>query len=494
MKIIPVVVILGHIDHGKSSLLEAIKRDFKITEKESGGITQHIGAYEVDFEGGKITFVDTPGHEAFSEMRSRGAKLADIAILVVAADEGVMPQTKEAIRVIKEAKIPAIVALNKIDKPEADPPKVKGELQKEGILIEEWGGETPLVETSAKTDKGIKELLSMISLITEVSEVKKDPNKKAKGVVIESYLNSSRGPTATIVLEDGKLKVNDIIATETTFGKIKQIFDFKMALAKEIIAGQAGVVIGLEGVPEVGEVFEIFDSVEEARRYLESSQQGQKTVEKEETPREGAIPGKFFKVILKTDVKGSLEVLSKIFKKLKEEDVSVKILKSGVGEITDSDIRLADTQKVSVIGFRVRPNAVGRSLAQQKDIKILSFDIIYDVIDSIRKLMRRMIEIKREKIILGRIKISVIFKTQKRGEKKYRQIAGGRVIDGEIKRGNLEVVRGEKIMGGGKIIEIQEQKRNIDKARVGQEIGVSYEGNLKIKEEDILSVFEIKEV
>ena len=494
MKTIPVVVVLGHIDHGKSSLLEAIKRDFRITEKESGGITQHIGAYEVEFEGKKITFIDTPGHEAFSEMRSRGAKVADVAILVVAADEGVMPQTKEAIKIIKETKIPTTVALNKIDKPEADPSRVKGELQKEGILIEEWGGDVPLVKTSAKTGEGIKDLLSMIILVSEVSEIKKDLKAEARGVVIESYLDPLRGPTATIILEKGILKINDIISTYTTCGRVKQIFDSKMNPKEEILAGQAGVLIGCGEVPEVGELFRAFKSLEEAQQYVVSMKEKQKEIKEKEEPEIEGEAEKFLKIILKTDVKGSLEVLQKILLKLREQKIGIKFLKSGVGEITDSDIRTAESEEAKIIGFRVGPNIVARSLSQQKGIEILTFDVIYDLIDGVRKLMRRVIERKKEKTILGKIKPLIIFKSQKKGEKYYRQIIGGRVLEGEIKRSNLEIERGEKILGQGKIIEIQEQKRTIDKARVGQEIGILYEGNLKVKEEDILSVYEIKEI
>jgi len=493
MKTVPVVVVLGHIDHGKSSLLETIKRDFKITEKESGGITQHIGAYEIEFEGRNITFIDTPGHEAFSEMRSRGAKVADIAILVVAVDEGVKIQTKEAVEIIKKAGIPMIIALNKVDKKEADLQKVKGELKKEGISIEEWGGDIPVVETSAKTGKGIKDLLSIINLVAEISEIKKNIETRSEGVVIESYLDSLRGPTATVILERGKIKVNDIIATNTTHGKIRKIFNFKMVSQEEISAGQSGVVMGLEEVPEVGGLFRSFDSLEEAQKYVNSLKEERKEVEKEETAREEEIE-KFLKIVLRADVKGSLEVLQKILKKLKEDKIGIKILKNEVGEITDSDIKIAESENAKIIGFRVGPNITARSISQQKNIEILTFDVIYDIVDGVRKLMRRMIERRKEKVILGKIKPLIIFKSQKRGEKKYRQIVGGKVIEGEIKKASLEVERDETVLGGGKIIEIQEQKRTIDKARAPQEIGILYEGNIKIKQNDTLLVYEIKEI
>lgn len=493
-KKIPVAVILGHIDHGKSSLLEAIKRDFKIIEKESGGITQHIGAYETEIEGKKITFIDTPGHEAFSEMRSRGAKVADIAILVVAVDEGVKPQTKEAIEIINKAKTPMIVALNKIDKPQADPQKVKGGLQKAGVLIEEWGGDVPLVEVSAKTGQGVEDLLSVVNLVSEISDLKVSFSAKPEGVVIESYLDPLSGPTATLILEKGMLKKGNIIGTATTFGKIKKLLNFNLLEKDKILPGQAAVVIGFQEPPEVGEVFHSFDSLDEAREYTSFSKEKLKEIGKKKRVEKKEDIEKFLKVILRADVKGSLEVLQKILEKLQEDKIAILILKSEVGEITDSDVRLAEKEGVQIIGFRVKPTLVARSLSNLKGIEIFTFDVIYDLIESVRKLMQRQKEKKKERMTLGKLKVLVIFKTQKRGEKKYRQIVGARVTEGEVNKAFLEIERGEEILGKGEIIELQEQKRKIEKARVGQEIGILYEGNFKIKEGDTLIVFEIREI
>jgi len=485
---IPVVVVLGHIDHGKSSILEAIKKDFEITKKEAGGITQHIGTYEVEFEDKKITFIDTPGHEAFSEMRSRGARVADIAILVVAADEGVKPQTKEAIKAIKEANIPMIVALNKIDKEGANPQRVKIELQKEGVFVEGLGGDVPVVETSAKTGQGIEDLLSTVVLVWQISEIKKDIQKPAEGVVVESYLDSRQGPTATLLLEKGRLKKGDVIKTQTTFGKIKKLQDFQLKEKKEIFPGQAGVVTGFEEVPEIGERFTLVDSIESARQEITSRERYSKRLMER---REGIE--KFLKIILKADVKGSLEVLEKILGGLIQDKIGIKILRSGLGEITDSDVRLAEDEKAVIIGFRVKMSPIAESLAQQKQIKFFIFQVIYDVIDKVRKLMEEKKEKKKIRKDIGEIKTLIIFKTQKRGERSYRQIIGGKVINGEIKKANLEIKRKEKILPGGKIMEIQEQKRRIEKARTGQEIGILYEGKTKIKEGDILIVFEYAE-
>jgi len=485
---IPVVVVLGHIDHGKSSILEAIKKDFEITKKEAGGITQHIGTYEVEYEGKKITFIDTPGHEAFSEMRSRGARVADIAILVVAADEGVKPQTKEAIRAIKEANIPMIVALNKIDKEGANPQRVKIELQKEGVFVEGLGGDVPVVETSAKTGQGIEDLLSTVVLVWQISEIKKDIEKPAEGVVVESYLDSRQGPTATLLLEKGRLKKGDVIKTQTTFGKIKSIRDFQLKERKEIFPGQAGVVTGFEEVPEIGERFTLVDSIESARQEITSRERYSKRLMER---REGIE--KFLKIILKADVKGSLEVLEKILGSLIQDKIGIKILRSGLGEITDSDVRLAEDEEAVIIGFRVKMSPIAESLAKQKQIKFFIFQVIYDVIDKVRKLMEEKKEKKKIRKDIGQIKTLIIFKTQKRGERNYRQIVGGKVINGEIKKANLEIIRKEKTLPGGKIMEIQEQKRRIEKARTGQEIGILYEGKTKIKEGDILIVFEYAE-
>jgi len=488
---IPVVVVLGHIDHGKSSLLEAIKKDFEITKKEAGGITQHIGTYEVEYEGKKITFIDTPGHEAFSEMRSRGAKVADIAILVVAADEGVKPQTKEAIKAIKEANIPMIVALNKIDKEGANPQRVKIELQREGVFVEGLGGDVPVVETSAKTGQGIEDLLSTVVLVWQISEIKKDIEKPAEGVIIESYLDTRQGPTATVLLEKGRLKRGDIIKTQTTFAKIKSIRDFQLKEKEEIFPGQAGVVTGFEEVPEIGERFTLGESIEKVREELASKKISPKIPIKK-TEKKGEIEG-FLKIILKADVKGSLEVLEKILTNLVQDKIGIKILKTGVGEITDSDVRLAEDEKAVIIGFRVKMNLIAESLAKQKQIKFFIFQVIYDVIDKVRKLMAEKKEKKKVRKDIGQIKTLVIFKTKKRGERNYRQIVGGRVIKGEIKKANLEIIRKEKTLPGGKIMEIQEQKRRIEKAKTGQEIGILYEGKTKIKEGDILIVFEYAE-
>ncbi|HDL75025.1 MAG TPA: GTP-binding protein, partial [bacterium] len=322
----PVVVILGHVDHGKSSILEAIK-DLKITEKESGGITQHIGAYEVEHNGKKITFIDTPGHEAFSAMRSRGSELADIAILVVAAEEGIKPQTKEAIEHIRKTGIPSIVAINKIDKPQADPEKVKRELSKEDFLVESLGGKIPSVNTSAITNQGIPELLELILLIAEMEELKGDILKPGQGVVIESYLDPKRGACATLLLRDGTLKTMDIVATSTTLGKIRTLEDFQGNIIKKATPSVPAVVTGFQRPPQVGEKFEVFQNIETAQKYLEKKKR-----KKEKREIVFIEPGKkVLNLILKSDVLGSLEAIEQVLKNLPQEKVGLRILKKEVG-------------------------------------------------------------------------------------------------------------------------------------------------------------------
>jgi len=474
----PVVVVLGHIDHGKSSLLEAIK-DLKITEKESGGITQHIGAYQIEHRGKSITFIDTPGHEAFSAMRSRGAKVADIAILVVAADEGVKAQTKEALSHIKKTGLPLIVAINKIDKPEADAKKVKRELSQENILVESIGGKVPSVEVSAKTGQGIDDLLELILLVAEMEQLEADRALPGQGVVIEAYLDSQKGPTATLLLNNGILKAGDIIATASSFGKAKNLENFQRTIVKEASSSMPVIVFGFENVPRVGEKFKVFSDIDSAKNYLQKAEKEISTVFSVE-------PGqRVLNLILKADVLGSLEAIEEILKELPQEKVILRILKSGVGEINESDIKLVKGTKAKVLGFRVKTNPIAQMLAEREKVKIMHFEVIYDLVEEIRKIMGRVIEAKAVRIDLGKIKISEIFRTEKN-----RQILGGKVIEGEIKKGTLaEIFRGEEKTGQGKIINLQRDKKDAQSAKKGEECGLLYEGEIKVEEGDVLLIY-----
>jgi translation initiation factor IF-2 len=474
----PIVVVLGHIDHGKSSILEAIK-DLKITTKEAGGITQHIGAYEVEHQGKKITFIDTPGHEAFWAIRSRGAKVADLAILVVAADEGVKPQTIEAIECAKKAGIPVIVAINKIDKPGADPKKVKNELVKNGIVIEEFGGKIPVVETSAITKQGIDELLEMILLTAEMGEIKTEINKPAAGVVIEAYLDPKRGPTATLLIKEGILSLQDIIATPSSTGRVKILEDFQGKQINKAYPSQPVVVIGLERVPQVGEKFKVFSDIESARQYA---------IKKEREEREVIFIGpgkKALNLIIKADVLGSLEAVETIIKSLPQLDVVPRILKKEVGDVNEDDVKLAVSGLAKILGFRVKINPQAQKLAKQKGIEILTFEIIYDLVQKIRELIKKMVESEIVRRDLGKLKVLVVFRSEKN-----RQIVGGRIIEGEIIKGaKLEILREERKIGSGEIINLQREKKDIESGKVGDEVGILYEGNAKIKEGDVLVAY-----
>jgi len=477
----PVVVLVGHIDHGKSSILESI-RDFKITEKEVGGITQHIGAYEVEQDGKKITFIDTPGHEAFSAMRARGAKVADIAILVVAADEGVKPQTREAILHIKKAQIPMIVAINKMDKPQADPERVRDALAKEDVLVEERGGKIPSVEVSAKTGKGISELLDLVLLIAEMEDLKADISKKGEGVIIESYLDSKRGPIATLLVENGILKEGDVIGTTSTFGKIKRMEDFQGKKIEKAKPGQPVLVLGFEKVPIIGERFTTFSDLKEAKEKIQVKKIEPASVISVESDQ------KVLNIILKTDVLGSIEPIEEVLKSLPQDKIFLRILKKEAGNVNLSDIKLAETGKAVILGFRVKTPSAILEVAQRKKIKILNFDLIYDLVEGVRNYMAKILTPEVVRIDLGKLKTLIIFRTEKK-----RQIIGARVLEGEIKKGvKLEVFREDEKVGEGKVINLQKEKKDIEKGTKGDEVGILYEGNVKIQENDLLIAYEEK--
>lgn len=531
----PVVVLVGHIDHGKSSILQKIK-DFKITDREVGGITQHIGAYEValplkeaassrgqkaqgsrlakkeilrpaqdDFAAGrrKITFIDTPGHEAFIAMRARGARVADIAILVVAADEGIQPQTKEAISHIKEAGTSIIVAINKMDKPAAQPERIKDELGKYDILVEERGGKVPCVEVSAKTGKGISDLLDLILLVAEMENFGADINQKANGVVIESRMDRQRGALASLLVEGGVLKEEEVLGTSTSFGKIKRMEDFSGSRIKEVYPGQPVLVLGFSNVPAVGEKFRVFPSLDEAKNQIQV-QEKQVFLAPDIGPDQ-----KVLNLIVKTDVLGSIEPIRNVLKNLPQEKIVLKILKQGVGDINLSDIKLAETSfsgkqagrayrqagKTIILGFRVKVSNQIEETAQRKNIKILKFDLIYDLVEGIRKFMEKVLTVEVVRIDLGELKTLLVFRTERK-----RQIVGARVLSGEIRKGvKLEVFRSkeetgelEKI-GGGRVISLEKDKKEIDKGQKGNEVGILFEGDVKIQEDDILRAYERKQ-
>lgn len=480
----PIVVVLGHVDHGKSSLLEAIREDFKITSKESGGITQHMGAYVVEYQGKSITFLDTPGHEAFSAMRERGANVADIAVLVVAADEGVQLQTKEAIRQAKKAGLPLIVALNKIDKPEANAERVKQELSQEEIFVESFGGKVPCIETSAATKQGIPELLEMILLMADLEHVSVDPNKVGEGVVIESSLDPQRGPLATLLVQNGSMRMEDIIGTKSAIGKVRTLQDFQGASVSAGLPAMPVLVVGFEACPQVGESFAVFESEEAARARLVLSPLGRPSQVINIPP--GA---KKLDLVLKVDVAGSLEVLLSALLSLPQDNVFVRLVDAGVGEIGDKDVRLAQGTRARIIGFRTPVDPTAGDLAQREGIIIETFEVIYDLIQKVRTWQEQEVVQELVTLDIGTLQVLAVFFTEKN-----RQIIGGRVTEGEVrKKSQMRIFRNEEDLGLGKIINLQKEKKDVEMVSKGEECGILYEGQVKIQQGDIIK-FSVQEL
>lgn len=480
----PVVVVLGHIDSGKTTLLDQIRKS-QVAKGESGGITQHIGAYQIEKKGRKITFIDTPGHEAFSQMRSRGAKVADIAILVIDSCKGVEAQTKEVMSHIEKTGLPTVVAFNKIDKPAAFPQKAKKQLQKEGIVVESLGGEVPSVKVSAKTGEGVEDLLDLILIISEMEDFKADVSKQAEGAIIESYLDNKRGPTATIILNNGKIEIGTIIATPSTFGKIKILEDFQGQKLSEVLPGDPAVVLGLEETPLVGEKFKSFPDIEKAKTHLQPKKKEEKI--QEQKLAEVKDDQRILNIILKTDVIGSIEAIQEVLRQLPQEKIILQILKAEVGDITQNDIKLAENFQALVIGFRVEFNPGAKKLIQREEtkVKVLNFGIIYELVEEIRKIMEKMLAPEVTRVNVGTLKVLKTF-----WSKKNRQIVGGRITEGNVTKGlSIEVSRNDEVIDQGKLIDLQKNKQPINKASRGEEIGMLYEGNKKIEKGDTLTFY-----
>ncbi|MFA5178577.1 MAG: translation initiation factor IF-2 [Candidatus Paceibacterota bacterium] len=477
MKRPAVVVVLGHIDHGKTSLLMAIK-DFKILSKESGGITQHVGAYQIEHNNQKITFIDTPGHESFSAIRSRGSKVADIAILVIDAAEGIKKQTKEAISHIKKANLSTIVAFNKIDKPEANPERVKQQLMEEDIIVESFGGQVPSVNISAKTGKGITDLLDLILLVAEMEELEYDLDSFAVGTIIEAYQDSRRGPTCTAIMEKGILKSGAFIATDSAFGKVKNLEDFLGKQINEAFPSDPVVIVGFESMPIVGENFIVFQNMDQAMAHVKPKKENISRLSFEDQETENNK--KYLNLVVKADAFGSLEAIEEVIKTLPQETVGIKIIKAEVGNVNESDIKLAKSAKGAVIAFRVKTDKMAEIAIQKEQIRVYDFEIIYTMAQKIRELMERKLIKEKERTDLGKMEITVIFRTEKN-----RQIIGGLVTEGEVAKGSsLEIMRlGEKI-GQGRIIDVQANKKSFPSMKAGKECAILYQGNEKIKEGD----------
>lgn len=495
----PIVTIMGHVDHGKTSLLDYIRKA-KVAAGEAGGITQHIGAYSVTTDSGKpITFLDTPGHEAFTAMRARGAKVTDIVIIVVAADDNVMPQTKEAINHAQVAGVPIIIAINKIDKPSANPDKIKEELSQLNILVEDWGGKYQCELISAKSGQGIPELLEKVLLEAELLELKANPNKKAIGTVVEASLDKGRGYLSTVLVQSGTLKVGDVILAGAHFGRVKAMTDHRGVRLK--IAGPSTPVqvLGLPGAPQAGDKFNVMESEREAREIAnkreqllrEQSIRTKKHITLDEIGRRLAI-GTFkeLNVIVKGDVDGSVEALSDSLLKLSTPEVQVRIIHKAVGQISESDVLLASASDAVIIGFQVRPSNGARKLAEQEEIEIRMYSIIYDAINEIKDAMEGMLAPKMEEVIVGNLEVREVYKITKIGT-----VAGCYVTDGALKRSTkIRLVRDGIVVHTGQIDQLKRFKDDVSEVRTGYECGVSIKNFNDIQIGDNIEGFEEKEV
>ena len=495
----PVITVMGHVDHGKTSLLDSI-RESRIASGEAGGITQHIGAYDVETNSGqKIAFLDTPGHEAFTAMRARGAKITDLVIIVIAADSTVMPQTKEAINHSKVAEVPIVFAINKIDTPNANVNKVKEDLSKIDILVEDWGGKYQCQEVSAKTGEGVEELLEKVLLEAELLELKANPDKKAIGTVIESELDKGRGYLTTMMVQGGTLSVGDIVLAGSQYGKVKALFDHRGTEKQTVGPATPILMLGLNGAPQAGDKFNVFDTDKEAREIATKREQlireqklrTKKHVTLDEIGRRLALGSfKELNIILKGDVDGSIEALSDSMEKLSSEEISVNIIHRGVGQITESDVLLASASDAIIIGFQVRPSQNARSLAEKEGIDIRIYSIIYEAINEIKSAMEGMLEPTEEEVIAGNVEVREIYKISKIGT-----IAGCYVTNGNILRNNkIRLIRDGIVVYTGKIKQLKRFKDDVNEVKNGYECGLSIADFNDIKVGDVIESFEINEI
>mgnify|MGYP003293577645 FL=1 len=494
----PVVTIMGHVDHGKTSLLDKI-RSTHVTSTEAGGITQHIGAYQVEISGQKITFLDTPGHEAFTAMRARGAQVTDIAILVVAADDGVMPQTIEAIDHAKAAGVPIIVAINKIDKPEADPDRIKQELTNYGLISEEWGGDTIMVPVSAKKGMGIEELLEMILLVAEVAELKANPNRNAKGKVIESKLDKGRGAVATLLVQAGTLHVGDFLIVGTTQGRIRAMFDYKGQAVKVAGPSTPVEILGLNEVPEAGDDYIAVDNEKLAKQVADKRQKEKHLQEISRNTKvsledlfaqikEGDI--KELNIILKADVQGSIEAIRQSLEKLGNDEVRVNIIRTAVGGIREADVMLAAASNALIIGFNVRPDVGARKMAEKESIQINTYRVIYEAIEDVKAALSGMLDPDIKEVELGQAEVRSTFKVPKVG-----LVAGCYVTEGKITRNaRVRVVRDGVVIHDGNLGSLKRFKDDVKEVATGYECGLGFERFNDIKEGDILEAYTFEEV
>lgn len=492
----PVVTVMGHVDHGKTSLLDYI-RNTSVASGEAGGITQHIGAYQVEVDGRRITFIDTPGHEAFTEMRARGAQVTDIVVLVVAADDGVMPQTEEAIEHARAAGVPIVVALNKIDLPDANPDRVYGELAERGLTPEAWGGETVTVPVSAKTGEGVDELLENILVVAELEELRANPKAPASGYVIESELETGRGPVATLLITRGTLHKGDVVLAGTAYGRVRAMLDYTGKRIKEATPGTPVEILGLSGVPEAGTRFEVVEHERIARSRAEQQEAALRRQELAESgPRRtledllGEGGTQELNLVVKADAAGSVEALKDALAKLSTDEVRINIVRSGVGALTDSDVMLASASDGILLGFNVRPTNTAKQLAEREGVEIRTYNVIYKAIEEIEAAMRGMLAPEETERETGTAEVRQTFRVPNVGT-----VAGCYVSSGEISRNDrVRVVREGVVIYDGQVASLRRFKDDVRSVRQGFECGVGIENFNDVKEGDVLEFYQVVEV
>ena len=495
----PVVVVMGHVDHGKTSLLDSIRHS-SVTSNEAGGITQHIGAYTVQIAGKPITFLDTPGHEAFTAMRMRGAQITDIAVLVVAADDGVMPQTVEAINHAKAAGVDIIVAINKMDKPSANPDRVKQELTEYGLLAEDWGGETICVPVSAVNKQGIDQLLEMITLVAEMKELKANPNKKARGAIVEAQLDKGRGSVATVLVQSGTLHVGDPVVAGSAYGKIRAMTDDKGRRVKKAGPSTPVEVLGLSEVPTAGDTFYVAENEKQARQVAESVIAKNRENLIKDTPQKVSLDDLFtqiqsgnvkdLNVVVKADVQGSVEAVRQSLERLSNEEVRIRIIHGGVGTITESDVMLASASNAIIIGFNVRPEPAAKLFADEENVDVRLYRVIYNAIEDITAAMKGMLDPVYEEKVLGHAEIRQLFKASGVGN-----IAGSYVLDGKFERNcQARITRDGIVVFEGELESLKRFKDDVKEVAAGYECGLVFKKFNDIKVGDFVEAFKMVEV
>ncbi len=495
----PVITIMGHVDHGKTSLLDAI-RETEVAAGEAGGITQHIGAYQVHHDDHTITFLDTPGHEAFTAMRARGAKVTDIAVIVVAADDGVMPQTVEAIDHAKAAGVPVMVAVNKIDKEGADPNRVRGELAQQGLTPADWGGDTEFVDVSAKTRQNLEDLLETLVTLAEIQELKANPDAEASGFVIESRLDPGRGPVVSLLIGRGRMKVGDSLFAGESWGRVRAMHDYRGQRLEEALPGMPVEVLGFDGVPDAGEQFRVVDNDREAKRVSNErairvkqealARQAGRRVSLEDVLARAERGDKELNLVLKADVAGSLEALADEIARLPQDKVQVNIIREGVGGIAESDVMLASASDGVIIGFNVRPVAGAAQVADQEGVEIRTYSVIYKIVEDLRDAMEGLLEAVEVEESLATVEVRATFKASRVGT-----IAGSYVTDGTVRRGaRCRLVRDGTVIYDGRIGSLRRFKDDVREVTQGMECGIVLENYPDVKEGDVIEVYETKKV